>query len=40
MRKLVVALGLVAVVVLGITYVNAQGPGYGRSGLGYGKWSS
>ena len=40
MRKLVVALGLVAVVVLGITYVHAQGPGYGRSGWGYEKWSS
>jgi zinc resistance-associated protein len=40
MRKLVVALGLVAVVVLGITYVYAQGPGYGRQGWGYGQWSS
>jgi zinc resistance-associated protein len=40
MRKLVVALGLVAVVFLGITYVHAQGPGYGRSGWGYEKWSS
>ncbi len=40
MRKLVVALGLVAVVVFGITYVYAQGLGYGRAGWGYGKWSS
>jgi Spy/CpxP family protein refolding chaperone len=40
MRKLVVALGLVALVVLGITYVYAQGPGYGRAGSGYGKWFS
>jgi Spy/CpxP family protein refolding chaperone len=40
MRKLVVALALVAVVVLGITYVYAQGPGYGGTGWGYEKWSS
>jgi Spy/CpxP family protein refolding chaperone len=40
MRKLVVALGLVAVVVLVGTYVYAQGPGYGRAGWGYEKWSS
>jgi Spy/CpxP family protein refolding chaperone len=40
MRKLVVASALVAVVVLGITYVYAQGPGYGRMGWGYEKWSS
>lgn len=40
MRKTVIALGLVAVVALGITYVYAQSPGYGRTGWGYGKWSS
>ena len=40
MRKLVVALGLVVVVVLGATYLYAQGPGYGRTGGGYEKWSS
>jgi Spy/CpxP family protein refolding chaperone len=40
MRKLVVALALVAVVVLGITYVYAQGPGYEGTGWGYEKWSS
>ncbi len=31
MRKLVVALVLAAVVVLGVSYVFAKGPGYGRS---------
>ncbi len=31
MRKWVVALALAAVVVLGVTYVFAKGPGYGRS---------
>ncbi len=40
MRKLVVALALVAAVVLGVTYVYAIGPGYGRTGWGYEKWSS
>ena len=40
MRKMVIALGLVAVVVLGITYVYAKSPGYGRPGWAYGKWSS
>ncbi len=40
MRKLIVALALAAAVVLGITYVYAQGPGYGRTGRGYEKWSS
>ena len=40
MRKMVIVLGLVAVVVLGITYVYAQNPGYGRMGWSYGKWSS
>ena len=40
MRKLVVALGLAAVVVLGVSYVYAQGPGYGRMGWGYEKWPS
>ncbi len=38
MRKLVVALALVAVVVLGISYVYAYGPGYGRTGWGYENW--
>jgi len=40
MRKLVVTLALAAVVVLAITYVYAQAPGFGRSAWGYGKWSS
>jgi Spy/CpxP family protein refolding chaperone len=40
MIKMAILLGLVAVVVLGITYVYAQNPGYGRTGWGYGKWSS
>jgi len=40
MRKLVVALALVAVVVLGVTYVYAIGPDYGRTGWGYEGWSS
>ncbi len=40
MRKLIVALALVAVVVLGVTYVNAKGPGYGRTGWDYERWSS
>ena len=40
MRRLVVALALVAVVVLGVTYVYAKGPGYGRTGWGYERWSS
>ena len=40
MRKLVVALGLLAVVILGVSYVYAQGSGYGRMGWGYEKWSS
>ena len=40
MRKMMIALGLVAVVVAVATYVYAQGPGYGRMGWGYGKWSS
>jgi Spy/CpxP family protein refolding chaperone len=29
MRKTIVALGLVAIMLLGVTYVYAQGPGYG-----------
>ncbi|MEW6375541.1 MAG: Spy/CpxP family protein refolding chaperone [Thermodesulfobacteriota bacterium] len=33
MRKTIIALGLVAVMLLGITYVYAQGPGFGH---GYG----
>lgn len=40
MRKLVVVLGLAAVVVLGVSYVYAQGQGYGRTGWGYERWSS
>jgi Spy/CpxP family protein refolding chaperone len=40
MKKRVMVLGLVAAVVLGITYVYAQSPGYGRAGWGYEKWSS
>ncbi len=40
MRKLVVALGLLAVVILGVSYVYAQGSGYGRMGWSYEKWSS
>jgi Spy/CpxP family protein refolding chaperone len=40
MRKLVVALALAAVVVLGVTYVYAIGPGYGRTGWGFEGWSS
>jgi hypothetical protein len=35
MRKVGIALGLVVVVVLAITYVYAQSPGYGRAGWGY-----
>jgi hypothetical protein len=40
MKKMMIVLGLVVAVVLGITYVYAQGPGYGRTGWGHGKWSS
>jgi Spy/CpxP family protein refolding chaperone len=40
MKKMAIVLGLVAVVVLGITYVYARSPVYGRMGWGYGKWSS
>jgi Spy/CpxP family protein refolding chaperone len=45
MKKTVVALGLVAVMVLGVAYAFAQGPGQGpgpgpRSGWGHEKWSS
>jgi Spy/CpxP family protein refolding chaperone len=40
MRKWVVALGLLAVVILGVSYVYAQGSGYGRMGWGYERWSS
>jgi Spy/CpxP family protein refolding chaperone len=29
MKKLIIALGLVAIMIVGITYVFAQGPGYG-----------
>jgi hypothetical protein len=35
-----IALGLVAVILATAMYVYAQGPGYGRMGWGYGKWSS
>jgi hypothetical protein len=40
MRKMIIALGLVAVVLVVATYVYAQGLGHGRMGWGYGKWSS
>jgi Spy/CpxP family protein refolding chaperone len=40
MKKMVMVLGLAAAVVLGITYVYAQSTGYGRTGWGYGEWSS
>jgi hypothetical protein len=40
MRKMIIALGLVAVVLVGATYVYAQGLGHGRMGWGYGKWFS
>jgi Spy/CpxP family protein refolding chaperone len=47
MRKTIVALGLAAIMLLGVTYAYAQGPAFGpgygpghRPGWGYGKWSS
>lgn len=40
MKKIVIVLGLAAVLGLGITYVYAQGPGYGSTGWGHGKWFS
>ena len=40
MRKMMIVLGLVAVVFLVVTFVYAQGSGYGRSGWGYEKWPS
>jgi Spy/CpxP family protein refolding chaperone len=43
MKKTVVVLGLVAVLVLGVAYAYAQGPGFGpghRPGWGQEKWSS
>jgi len=43
MKKTVVVLGLVAVMVLGVAYAYAQGPGSGpghRPGWGQDKWSS
>jgi Spy/CpxP family protein refolding chaperone len=43
MKKTIVGLGLVALMVLGVAYAYAQGPGYGpghRMGWGYGQWSS
>ena len=43
MKKTIIALGLVALMLLGVTYVYAQGPGFGpghRMGWGPGKWSS
>jgi len=43
MKKIVVVLGLVAVLVLGVAYAYAQGPGFGpghRPGWGQEKWSS
>ncbi len=40
MRRMIIALGLVAMVLVGTTYVYAQGLGHGRMGWGYGKWFS
>jgi zinc resistance-associated protein len=44
MRKLAVVLALAVIVVLGVTYAFAQGPGYGRGGRGnaqgFDRWSS
>jgi hypothetical protein len=40
MRKMMIGLGLVGAMVLIVTYVYAQGPGYGRTGWGHGRWSS
>src|SRR4030067_1363862 len=43
MKKTIVVLGLVAVLVLGVAYAYAQGPGFGpghRPGWGHEKWSS
>jgi len=43
MKKTIVVLGLVAVLVLGVAYAYAQGPGFGpghRPGWGQEKWSS
>lgn len=37
---MVVALGLVAMVLVIVAYVYAQGSGYGRMGLGYERWCS
>jgi Spy/CpxP family protein refolding chaperone len=38
MKKTIISLGLVAVMVLGVTYAFAQGPGYGSGyGPGYGR---
>jgi len=43
MKKTIIALGLGALMLLGVTYVYAQGPGFGpghRPGWGHEKWSS
>jgi Spy/CpxP family protein refolding chaperone len=43
MKKMIIGLGLVALMLLGVTYVYAQGTGFGpghRMGWGYGRWSS
>ena len=43
MKKKIVVLGLAALMVLGVAYAYAQGPGFGpehRPGRGYEKWSS
>jgi Spy/CpxP family protein refolding chaperone len=43
MKKTMIALGLGALMLLGVTYAYAQGPGFGpghRTGWGYEKWSS
>ncbi len=40
MKKMVVALGLVALLLVTVAYVYAEGSGYGRMGSGYGRWFS
>ncbi len=43
MRKTIIALTLVVAMLLSVTFVYAQAPGFGhghKSGWGYGKWSS
>ena len=38
MKKAMIALGLVAVMLFGVAYVYAQGPGFGRGPEGQGHW--